>query len=75
MVYGRLRPVASVPLLVLCRSLYWRSRHCSSKGGAVPPKVALLATQLLHFFKPASWGQTFLLCGSTESCSAGKKTP
>jgi len=41
---GRLRHVASVPLLVLCRGLYWRSRHYSSKDGTVPPKVALLAT-------------------------------
>jgi len=39
---GRLRPVAFVPLLVLCKSMYYRSRHCSSKGGAVPPKVTFL---------------------------------
>jgi len=31
-------------LLVLCKSLYGRSRHCSSKGGAIPPKMAFLAT-------------------------------
>jgi len=35
--------VMAYTLLVLHRSLYWRSRHCSSKGGAVPPKVAFLA--------------------------------
>jgi len=29
---------------MLSRSLYWRSHHCSSKGGAIFPKVAFLAT-------------------------------
>jgi len=39
-----LRPVASVPPLMLVRSLNWRACRCPSKVGEILPKVAFLAT-------------------------------